>query len=389
MNTGRIDTVSRLNMNTRFLKTTVEGSLSRRTWLSAAVAAAGVMGCRRSLKSGEGRRLMVFNWSDYIEEGVIADFEQEHDCTVVYDNYSSDAELETRLATGAGSSYDVVFPSDRAAAALLAKGLFRPLDRARLTNFRHLDGAFLGLPFDPRNEFSAPYFWGTLAVGVRTDQIAEPGPGLAPLFDSANRGRITMLDDMENVIAAALSHLGYPLNSVESKHLAAAERLLVEQKPLVQAYTSDAYRERLITGEAWAALGWSGDLSQADAELEATGTRRGTVRPGATPARVAVIIPAGGTMLWVDSMLIPRAAQNVELAHAFINHLLSPGVAVRNALKVNYATPNAAAREQLPAQMLADKTIYPPADVLARCAWLKDRGTEIEKIERVWRVVRQ
>src|SRR5204862_7149943 len=118
------------------------------------------------------------------------------------------------------------------------------------------------------NHFSVPYFVGPLAVGIRTDFVKGIVRGLEPLFDPANRGRITMLDDMENVVAAALAHLGYPFNSVEPDHLAEAQRLLIEQKALVQAYTSDSYRERLISGEAWAALGWSGDFLQADNELK-------------------------------------------------------------------------------------------------------------------------
>jgi spermidine/putrescine-binding protein len=357
-------------------------SLSRRDWLkSAAALSVAAGGCsRRTVETAAsgGRQLKVFNWSDYIDESIVPEFERRTGCTVIYDNYSSDSELETRLATGAGS-YDVVFPSDRAIAALIAKGLLSDLNRSRLPNIRHLDSKFLAPPFDPTNRFSVPYFWGTLAVGVRTDFIREAIQGLEVLFDRNNRGRITMLDDMENVVAAVLGHLGYPLNSVDVDHLAAVQRLLIEQKPLVQAYTSDAYRERLITGDAWAALGWSGDLLQADSELQKSNPN----------ARVKVIIPRGGTMLWIDSMVIPKAAQNVDLAHAFIDYLLEPNIAALNAQKVNYATPNAAARTLLPAAMLADESIYPPAEVLARCAALKDRGADIEKIERVWRVVRQ
>src|SRR4029079_5069020 len=160
--------------------------------------ATGLAGCDHKRS-----KLKIFNWSDYIDENLIAEFEQQMGCTIVYDNYSSDSELETRLATGAGS-YDLVVPSDRALAALLAKGLLQPIDRSRLPNVRHLDPKFLGRPFDPENRFSVPYFVGTLAVGFRTDFVTTALPGLEPLFDVANRGRITMLDDMENVVAAAL-----------------------------------------------------------------------------------------------------------------------------------------------------------------------------------------
>jgi spermidine/putrescine-binding protein len=202
-----------------------------------------------------------------------------------------------------------------------------------------------------------------------------------------------MLDDMENVVAAVLGHLGLPLNSVEPEHLAQAQRLLLAQKPLVQAYTSDSYRERLIAGDAWASLGWSGDLLQADAALESSSgsillpstTAAGSRRYA---ARVRVIIPPNGTLVWMDSMAIPRAARNVELAHEFIDYLLDPAVAALNAQKVNYATPNAAARALLPADMLADERIYPPQELLDRCSWLASRGADIEKIEQVWRVVR-
>src|SRR5262249_15956202 len=156
-------------------------------------------------------------------------------------------------------------------------------------NFRNLDPKFLGRPFDAENRFSVPYFLGTLALGVRTDFVTEKVAGLEPLFDNRNRGRITMLDDMENVIAAALCHLKLPLNSCAQANLDSAQELLLEQKPLVQAYTSDSYRERLISGEAWAALGWSGDLLQADTEL----------RESEGNSRVAVVIPPQGTMLWM------------------------------------------------------------------------------------------
>jgi len=357
---------------------------SRRRWLkslAATVAGAPLMGCSnrsaKNARSASARQLNIFNWSDYIDEAVNAEFERLFGCTIVYDNYSSDAELETRLATG-GGSYDVVFPSDRSLPALLAKGRLQPIDRSLLPNLRHIGPRFLGLPFDRENRFSVPYFWGTLAVGFRTDRIESEVRDLGVLFDERYRGRLTMLDDMENVVAAALGYLGLPHNSVEPDHLARAQTLLTKQKPLVQAYTSDSYRERLITGEAWAALGWSGDLLQADAELQAMGAG----------GRVKVVVPSGGTMLWMDSIAIPQSAASPELAHQFLNYLLDPAVAVQNALKVNFATPSATARQMLPATMLADESIYPPPGVLARCAWLLDRGAAIERVEQVWRAVR-
>ena len=352
---------------------------SRRQWLVGATAAsaAGALGCGRPARSrSANRELKVFNWSDYIHDEVIAEFEQQAGCRVVYDNYSSDAELETRLATG-GGAYDVVFPSDRAMPALLAKNLLREIDLAGLENMRHLDDKFLRPPFDPANRFSVPYFWGTAAVGIRTDFVELPVRGFEILFDAACRGRITMLDDMENVVAAVLAHLGRPINSVAEADLAEVKRLLIEQRPLVQAYTSDSYKERLISGDAWACLGWSGDLMQAADEAARLGHE------------VRVVVPAGGTMIWLDSMAIPRAASDVKLAHEFVNFLLEPAIAAKNAMHIRYATPNRAAFQLLPAAMQNDLSVYPPPATMACCGWLENRGAAIERIEAIWREVRQ
>jgi spermidine/putrescine transport system substrate-binding protein len=357
-------------------KCKVQIDRNRRSWLKTAAAAAtsALLGCGRENSSAKPI-LKVFNWSDYIAEGVIPEFEQQANCRVVYDNYSSDSELEARLATG-GGAYDVVFPSDRAMQALLAKNLLQPLDHGRLKNLAHIDPKWLNPPCDRGNVHSAAYFWGTVAVGVRPDQISRSVTGFEVLFDPAQRGRITMLDDGENVVAATLLHLGLPMNSVAPQDLTQATAELLRQKPLVQAYTSDAYKERLISGEAWASLGWSGDLIQAADTAAGEGIE------------IRVVVPASGTMVWLDSMAIPAAASNVELAHQFINFMLDPEIALRNAEFVHYPTPNRTAFERLPKESRQDANVYPPQTTLANCQWLANRGADITKVEAVWRTVK-
>ncbi len=333
-----------------------------------------LLGCAKP--SGEqpfaGQTLNVFNWSDYLEPSLIPEFERRTGARVQYDNYSSDAELETKLLAG-GGQYDVVFPSDRSMTPLVKKGLLAELDRGQLPNWKYLDGQFLGAPYDRDNRYSVPYFWGTLAVGIRTDHVQEPVKDFGVLFDERYRGRITMLDDAENTVAAVLLYLHHPMNSTEDAHLAEVEAVLRKQKPLVQAYTSDAYKEKLIKGEAWVVLGWSGDIAQARIENE----------------NIRAVLPDTGTMKWVDSMAIPRGAANPVLAHAFLNFLLDPEMAARNADFVQYPTPNQAARAKIDAKLLRNPTIYPPREVLQRCQWLLDRGPAIKKIEKVWQEVRQ
>lgn len=353
-------------------------NIDRRTFLAAgsATLAAGLAGCRPGGETSDkpfgGQRLLVFNWSDYIDPELIDEFEGQTGASVVYNNYSSDAELETRLLTG-GGNYDIVVPSDRTMPTLLAKDALLPIDKSLLPNLKYIDPKFLNAPFDPENRFSVPYFWGTVAVGVRSDQVPNAPASFEPLFDARNRDRITMLDDAEHSVAVALMHLGFPMNSVDNEHLAAAKKSLVEQRPLVQAYTSDSYKERLIAGKAWAALGWSGDLRQAADE----------------EPNVQVLIPEKGTTIWLDSLALCKGAKNVALAHAFINFLLEPAIAARNAQFVHYATPNREALALLPQEVRDDETIYPPQAILDRCDWLTDRGADIAKVERVWREVRQ
>ena len=319
-----------------------------------------------------GQRLYVFNWSDYLRPELIPEFERRTGARVQYDNFASESELDTKLLTG-GGGYDVVFPSDHSMVVLVEKDLLADLDKSLLPNLAHIDPKFLDPPYDPGCRRSVPYFWGTLAIGIRSDRVAGPVDGFGVLFDERYRGRITMLDDAENVVGAMMMHLGHSINSVDDAHLAEVKRLLERQRPLVQAYTSDAYKEKLIKGEAWVVLGWSGDIVQAAGVNE----------------HVRAIVPAGGTMLWVDSMAIPNSARNKRLAHAFINFLLEPDIAAQNAKYVSYPTPNLAARKLLDKETLADPAVYPPEPVLDRCQRLRDRGPAIAKIEKLWREVRQ
>ncbi len=317
--------------------------------------------------------LNVFIWSDYLDPAVVEEFESQTGARIQLDTYSSDSELEAKLLTGR-SGYDVVFPSDRSLPTLIKKQRLQKINKGLLPNFVHLDAKYLSAPFDPENAFVVPYFTGTLAIGIHEEHVAmTDGMGFEVLFDERYKGHITMLDDPEHNIAVALMRLGLPMNSVEDSDLEAAKVLLIQQWDWVNAYTSDDYKERLIKGEAWVSLGWSGDLLQASREN----------------SKIRVIIPKQGTMVWMDGMSIPASSKNSELAHAFINYLLTPSVAAQNAAFVQYASPNVEAIKLLPEEMRNDPTVYLPEDVSKNCRWLEDRGSEVRKIERVWKAVRQ
>lgn len=319
-----------------------------------------------------GKVLYVFNWSDYIDPEILDEFEQKTGARIVYDNYSSDAELEAKMLTGS-SGYDVIFPSDRSMPVLLKKQVLAKLDKSLLTQYDVLDPRYLGAPFDPKNEYVVPYFTGTLAVAIHEEHVeTTKETGFEILFDSKYRGHITMLDDPEHNVAAALLRLGRSLNSLDDQDLADVQRLLIDQKQLVQAYTSDDYKERLIRGETWVALGWSGDLLQAKREND----------------KIRVLVPPAGTMIWMDGMAIAKDSMEKELAHAFIDFLLTPEIAKRNAEFVQYASPNLKAIPLLPEALRTDPTVYLPEELSKRCNWMEERGSGVQKIEKVWKAVR-
>jgi spermidine/putrescine transport system substrate-binding protein len=354
------------------MKQTLRSAILGLALVLAALMSLG--GCSSSPSRGrpfEDEQLIVFNWSDYIDADLLKEFEEKSGAEVKYLNYSNDGELEAKLLTGRGG-YDVIVPSDRSLPVLLKKDVLAELDRSLLPNWKNLDPKVLGTRHDRNNRYTVPYFWGTLAVGIRTDHVKGDVKGFEVLFDRQYKGRIVMPADAEHAVAAALLHLRLPMNSTDDTDLAKVKQLLLEQKPLVQAYTDDAFKEKLIKGEAWVALGWNGDLLQAREE----------------EPKVRCIVPETGTLIWVDSMAIPKGAPNPKLAHAFINFMLDADVASRNATKVRYASPNKAALARMNKDLLDDPAIYPPRKILDKCQWLEDRGQAIAKIQKLWREVK-
>lgn len=344
--------------------------------ISSAIVFSLFVGCsgpNQSIGDGpfSGQTLSVFNWSDYIDPTVVEEFERRTGARVQYDTYSSDSELEAKLLTG-NSGYDVIFPSDRSLPMLLKKQLIAKLDLKKIPNRRHIHPRYLTTPADPQGEYAVPYFTGAVAVVINSDHVSGNVHSWDVLFDPRYKGRITMFDDPETVVATVMLKLGFPMNSTEPEHLAAVQRLLIEQRGLVQAYTTDDFKERLIRGDAWVAFGWSGDLLQARGE-----------KP-----EIRLVLPEEGTMLFIDAMCVPATSKHFELAHAFIDFLHEPEIAAKNAVFVRFATPNRAARELLPDDLRNDPTVYLPDAYADRCQWLKDKGPEIEKIERLWQAVR-
>ena len=333
-----------------------------------------------------GRVVNVYNWADYIEPQVIADFEKATGIKVNYDTFDSQEMLETKLLAGS-SGYDVVVVSSDKLARLAPVGTFRKLDYSLLPASKNLDQGLLAAlaTFDAGNEHAVGYLWGTTGIGYDARKLQELAPW-APtdswqlVFDPkaaaamASCG-VSIIDAPSEVVGVALMALGKNPNEINAGTIGQAERLLLGIRPSVRKIDSDAQIEDLAGGSACLLVTW--------------GTNVGLARMRAQEARKDVdfryVIPREGTVQWFDSLAIPADAPHVTAAHAFIDFLLQPEIAARNSNYVGIATANGAALPLVDEALRNDPGIYPTADVRSRLVPLRARTQEESRLEnRAW-----
>jgi len=316
--------------------------------------------------------LRVYNWSYYIGPTTIADFEKAYDVKVVYDNYASNEELLAKLESGAGG-YDVIFPTDYMVSIMRKKGLLLALDHSKIPNLSNISERFLNLDFDPGNKYSIPYFYGTTGIGYDSVKVKENVDSWDILLNERYKGRITVLDDMRFTIGGILKYLGYSANSIDPAELRRAQEVLIRQKPLLKAYSSDTYIPMLARGEIWIAYGYSAGVLQAAKDNR----------------NLHFVIPSAGTILWMDNMAIPKSSKSPELAHKFINYILDPEVSAKISNEVYTACPNIRSHRFVKKEILNNESVYPREDILARSEFLKDLGEKIDLYEKVWLEVKK
>lgn len=349
--------------------------------VGAALAALLVAG---GAGAAEEKVLNVYNWSDYIAEDTIADFEEETGIDVAYDVYDSNETLEAKLLAG-NSGYDVVVPSSSFLAHQIEAGIFRELDRSRLKNWGNLDPEIMRRleTADPGNRHAAPYMWGTTGIGYDVVKVkARLGddvvvdswdlifrPELASRLADCG---IALLDSPTDVFDTARNYLGLDPNSEREEDLEKAEALLRKVRPYIRYFHSSQYIDDLANGEICVALGYSGDIFQA---IDDAGDGR----------ELAYVIPKEGAVIWFDVMAIPADAPHPVNAHRFIDYVLRPEVAAAISDEVFYANPNARATALLSPEVRDDPAIYPPDEVRRRLFPQKAHGAAfMRRQSRAW-----
>jgi spermidine/putrescine transport system permease protein len=319
----------------------------------------------------KGGELNIFIWSNYLPDNVIAEFERRYDAKLNIELYDSNEALLAKLQSG-GANYDIIVPSDYMVTVLREQGLLQELNRDALTNFSNIDPQFAGLPYDPANQFSIPYMWGTTGIAYRKDKVVEPIDSWAALWDPRYKDRIAMLDDVRETFGAALKLLGKSENSTDPWEIMAAAELLMQQKPLVKAYDSGGFDQMLLSGDAWIAQAYSGQIAKAILENPAIG----------------YVIPKEGCTIFVDNMCIPRNALNRDLAEEFMNFVFEARTAADIANGTGYSSVNLAARPLIRTELLTNEAAYPPHDALERCEFIKELGPVINVYDRWWTEVK-
>ncbi|WP_411834501.1 polyamine ABC transporter substrate-binding protein [Pseudoxanthomonas mexicana] len=337
-------------------------------------------------KAGEGGkdagRLNVYNWSDYIAEDTIPNFEKATGIKVTYDVFDSDEMVETKLLAGS-SGYDVVVPSLSFLGRQIQAGVFLPLDKSKIPNLANVDPAMLERIAlqDPGNQYAVPYLWGTSGIGYNVDKVKAVfgDTGLTEswdiVFKPENLARlkdcgVTLLDTPSELIPIALNYLGEDPHSLDPAVIGKAAALLKSIRPYVRNFHSSSYINDLANGDICLVVGWSGDIIQA----------RDRAAEAGNGVDIAYSIPKEGAPQWFDMLAIPKDAKNVEAAYAFINYLLTPEVAAANTNYVTYPNPIPASLPRVDAEISGDPTIYPPAEVDAKLFTFAVLPPEIDRL---------
>lgn len=297
--------------------------------LCTCMTTALLSGCGSADKYPNGK-VYVYNWGEYIDPETLDMFEKETGIQVIYDEFDTNETMYPKVEAGA-SNYDVVCPSDYMIQKMIDNDLLQELNWDNIPNAKANIGAQYyeqSEAFDPGNRYAVPYCWGTVGILYNKTMVDEPVTSWSILWDEKYADSILMQDSVRDLFMVGLKSLGYSMNSTDKKELNEAKDLLIQQKPLVQAYVIDQVRDKMIGNEAALGVIYSG---------EAIFTQREN-------PDLEYVIPKEGTNVWIDGWVIPKNAENVENAEKFIDFMCRGDIALLNFDYITYSTPNTAAQ---------------------------------------------
>lgn len=342
--------------------------------MAAVLVAGGFFYGSKNKISGDNQ-VIVYNWGEYLDPVVLDMFEEETGIEVIYEEFETNEIMYPKIQSGA-IAYDVVCPSDYMIQRMIENDLLAELNHENIPNITNIGKQYMeqSRQFDPENKYSIPYCWGTVGILYNKTLVSEPIDSWSVLWDSQYKDNILMQDSVRDAFAVALRYLGYSLNSTDLDELEAAKELLIEQKPLVQAYVIDQVRDKMINNEAAIGVIYSGEAIYTQLE-----------NPD-----LEYVIPKEGSNVWIDSWVIPKNSKHKENAETFIDFLCRPDIAKINFDYITYSTPNTAARELIEDPKIKNSTIaFPQPSELERCETFRFLGDKYDAIyNELWREIK-
>lgn len=314
--------------------------------------------------------LYVYNWGDYIDPELLTKFKEETGIDVKYDVYDTNEIMYQKLNSG-NVSYDIVIPSDYMIEKMKNEDMLAKIDYSNIPNYKYIGEQFKKLAYDPTDEYSVPYMWGTVGIIYNTKRVSDPVDSWNILWNPKYKDQVIMPDSVRDAMAVAEKKLGYSLNTENLDQIEDAKKELMTQKKdgLILAYMVDQVKDAMVGGEASLAVAWSGDavtMIERNPDL-------------------AYAIPKEGSNKWFDAIAIPKNAKHKENAEKFINFLCDPENAEQNVEYIGYSTPNTAAYELLPEDIKNDKVAYPDEESLKNCEVFIDLPSNIlRKYDEAW-----
>ncbi len=341
----------------------------------AIITIGGIFYSTKADRLGGDNQVIVYNWGEYLDPDAIEMFEEETGINVVYEEYETNEIMYPKVQSGA-IAYDVVCPSDYMVERMIENDLLAEIDFSNIPNIKNIGDVYMeqSRQFDPDNKYSVPYLWGTVGILYNKTMVDEPIDSWSVLWDEKYKDSILMQDSVRDAFGVALKYLGYSLNSTDLDELTAAQKLLIEQKPLVQAYVVDQVRDKMIGNEAAIGVIYSGEAIYTQLE-----------NPD-----LEYVIPKEGSNIWIDSLVIPKNAKHKENAEAFINFICRPEIAKMNFDYITYSIPNESGRALIEEPELRNSKIaFPDEKELDRCETFKFLGDENDAIyNELWKEVK-
>ncbi|GFZ27150.1 ABC transporter substrate-binding protein [Lactobacillus corticis] len=310
----------------------------------------------QSSAASGNHKLIIYNWGDYIDPDLISKFEKQTGYRVTYQTFDSNEAMYTKIKQG-GTAYDLAVPSEYMVTKLRKAGLLEKLDLSKIPNRKYLGKNFIHQSFDPQNEYSLPYFWGTLGI-IYNDKFVKAGSITSwnDLWNKKYRHNILLVDSARDIMGLSLASLGYSMNTTNTIELHLAKTKLDNLGSNVKAIIADELKMYMIQNEAAIGVTWSGEASEMLAANK----------------HLHYVVPKPYSNLWFDNFVVPKTAKNPQAAYAFINFMLDPKNAAQNAEYVGYATPVEAALKYLPKSVRDDKQFYPDRKLVKRLEVFKD-----------------